>query len=127
MGFHRVEFCDMNNWPQDAVFYHLFPLGCFGAPERNSFDGPAAHRLSDLTRWIDYLEEFGVNALLLGPVFESSAHGYDIADYFRVDRRLGDDTTLPVVSRELHRRGIRPCSTCVPSHWPGLLGVSRRS
>jgi glycosidase len=95
------------SWPQDAIFYHLFPLGCLGAPERNSFDGPAANRLSDLTRWIDYLEEFGVNALLLGPVFESSAHGYDIADYFRVDRRLGDDTTLAAVSRELHRRGIR--------------------
>lgn len=94
-------------WPQDAVFYHLFPLGCFGAPERNSFDGPAANRLSDLMPWIDYLEELGVNALLLGPVFESSAHGYDIADYFRVDRRLGNGATLAAVSRELHRRGIR--------------------
>jgi len=29
-----------------------------------------------------------VNALYLGPVFESSAHGYDIADYCTVDRRL---------------------------------------
>ena len=95
------------SWSQDAVFYHLFPLGCLGAPERNSFEGPRANRLSDLMRWIDYLEDLGVNALLLGPVFESSAHGYDIADYFRVDRRLGDDATLAELSRELHRRGIR--------------------
>ena len=95
------------SWSQDAVFYHLFPLGCFGTAERNSLDGPPANRLSDLMRWIDYLEEFGVNALLLGPVFESSAHGYDIADYFRVDRRLSDDATLAEVSHELHRRGIR--------------------
>jgi cyclomaltodextrinase / maltogenic alpha-amylase / neopullulanase len=97
----------MSSWAQDAIFYHLFPLGCLGAPERNSFDGPPANRLSDLMRWIDYLEDLGVNALLLGPVFESSAHGYDIADYFRVDRRLGDDAMLAAVSRELHRRGIR--------------------
>jgi cyclomaltodextrinase / maltogenic alpha-amylase / neopullulanase len=94
-------------WAQDAIFYHLFPLGCLGAPERNSFDGPPTIRLSNTMRWIDYLEDLGVNALLLGPVFESSAHGYDIADYFHVDRRLGDDTTLAAVSRELHRRGIR--------------------
>ncbi len=97
----------MNTWAQEAVFYHLFPLGCLGAPVRNSFDGAPANRLSCLTRWIDYLEDLGVNALLLGPVFESSAHGYDIADYFRVDRRLGDDATLTAFSRELHRRGIR--------------------
>ena len=97
----------MSSWAQDAIFYHLFPLGCLGAPERNSFDGPPANRLSELMRWIDYLEDLGVNALLLGPVFESSAHGYDIADYFGVDRRLGDDAMLAAVSRELHRRGIR--------------------
>ena len=65
------------------------------------------NRLSDLTGWLDYLEDLGINALLLGPVFESSAHGYDIADYFHVDRRLGDDATLAGLSRELHRRGIR--------------------
>ena len=116
------------SWFQDAVFYHLFPLGCLGAPERNSFEGPAANRLSELMVWIKYLEDLGVNALLLGPVFESSAHGYDIADYFRVDRRLGDDATLAAVSRELHRRGIlRGARRRVPSHRQGLLGVSRRS
>ncbi len=97
----------MNPWAQDAVFYHLFPLGCLGAPERNPFAGAAADRLSGLTRWMDYLGDLGVNALMLGPVFESSAHGYDTADYFRVDRRLGDDASLAGLSRELHRRGIR--------------------
>ncbi len=106
----------MNNWAQDAVFYHLFPLGCFGAPVRNSFAEPPANRLSALTDWIDYLEDLGVNALLLGPVFESSAHGYDIADYFRVDRRLGDDATLAAMSRELRRRGIRVVLDAVFHH-----------
>jgi cyclomaltodextrinase / maltogenic alpha-amylase / neopullulanase len=106
----------MSNWAADAIFYHLFPLGCFDAPERNSFEGPPANRLSELMRWIDYLEELGIDALLLGPVFESSAHGYDIADYFRVDRRLGDDAALATVSRELHRRGIRVVLDAVFHH-----------
>jgi cyclomaltodextrinase / maltogenic alpha-amylase / neopullulanase len=97
----------MHSWAQDAIFYHLFPLGCLGAPQRNSFDGPPANRLSHLTPWIDYLEDLGVNALLLGPVFESSTHGYDVADYFRVDRRLGDDAALSAFSSKLHNRGIR--------------------
>ena len=105
-----------NTWADDAVFYHLFPLGCLNAPARNSFEGPPANRLSDLTRWIDYLERLGANALLLGPVFESSAHGYDVADYFRVDRRLGDDAALAAISRELHRRGIRLVLDAVFNH-----------
>jgi len=95
------------SWDSDAVFYHLFPLGCLGAPPRNSFDGPPANRLDALMNWIPHLEDLGVNALLLGPVLESSAHGYDTADFFRLDRRLGDDTALTTFSRELHRRGIR--------------------
>ena len=107
---------EMSSWAADAVFYHLFPLGCLGAPARNSFEGPPADRLSELMRWIDYLEELGVNALLLGPVFESSAHGYDIADYFRVDRRLGDDAMLTAIGRELHRRGIRLVLDAVFNH-----------
>ncbi len=107
---------EMSSWDADAVFYHLFPLGCLGAPARNSFDGAAADRLSKLMGWIDYLEDLGVKALLLGPVFESSAHGYDIADYFRVDRRLGDDAMLTAISRELHRRGIRLVLDAVFNH-----------
>ncbi|HVN63769.1 MAG TPA: alpha-amylase family glycosyl hydrolase, partial [Candidatus Binataceae bacterium] len=94
-------------WDADAIFYHLFPLGCLGAPERNPFSGPPANRLAKLGGWIEHIEELGANALMLGPVFESSAHGYDIADFFTVDRRLGDETALTAFSRELHRRGIR--------------------
>ena len=97
----------MTNWARDAVFYHIFPLGCLGALERNPLAGSPVNRLSSLMHWIDYLEDLGVNALLLGPVFESSTHGYDTADYLRVDRRLGDDTALAAISHELHRRGIR--------------------
>jgi cyclomaltodextrinase len=53
------------------------------------------------------LQDLGVNALYLGPLFESTAHGYDTADYGKVDRRLGENRTLSALSAELHRRGIR--------------------
>lgn len=94
-------------WATDAVFYHLFPLGCLGAPERNSFEGPPVNRLASLMKWIDELEYLGANVLLLGPLFESASHGYDTADLLTIDRRLGDDAAMASVSRELHGRGIR--------------------
>src|SRR5208282_6186812 len=42
-------------WPRDAVFYHIYPLGCLGAPVRNPFHGPPSDRISLLSAWIDYL------------------------------------------------------------------------
>ncbi len=91
----------------DAVVYHLYPLGCFGAPARNDFASPPEPRLTGLHAWLDELEHLGASALYLGPVFESTAHGYDTADYFCVDRRLGDDDTLAAAADDLHRRGMR--------------------
>jgi cyclomaltodextrinase / maltogenic alpha-amylase / neopullulanase len=95
------------SWVSAAIFYHLFPLGCLGAPERNSLGDPPANRLAGLMPWIDHMERLGANALLLGPIFESGSHGYDTIDLFAIDRRLGDEAAMISVSQEIHRRGIR--------------------
>ena len=94
-------------WPKNAIFYHLFPLGCLDAPPRRPSDQGVTHRLRNLEGWLDYLEELGIDALLLGPVMQSSSHGYDIADYFEIDRRLGDEEDFTAFSRALHGRGMR--------------------
>jgi cyclomaltodextrinase len=57
--------------------------------------------------WIPHLHNLGVTGVYLGPVFESSAHGYDTVDYFHVDRRLGNNGTLSDLVSALHRNGIR--------------------
>ena len=97
----------MKHWAYDAIFYHVYPLGFCGAPSHNDFCSPAVPRLEQLYGWIDHLQALGVNALYLGPLFESTAHGYDTADYYRVDRRLGSNQTLSEVVAALHRSGIR--------------------
>jgi glycosidase len=95
------------HWTTDSIFYHIYPLGFCGAPERNDFTSVPAPRLEKIYEWITHLRELGVNALYLGPLFESTAHGYDTADYFHVDRRLGTDETLANLTAELHRNGIK--------------------
>ncbi|NNJ10918.1 alpha-amylase [Chloroflexales bacterium ZM16-3] len=97
----------MNHWSQDAVFYHIYPLGLCGAPRRNDFSEQPTPRLAELHAWIGHMRELGANALYLGPLFESTAHGYDTADYYHVDRRLGDSQTLADLSAALHAAGIR--------------------
>lgn len=97
----------MTDWARNAEFYQIYPLGFCGAPQRNDFTSSAVPRLEKISEWLDHIQELGINALYLGPVFESSAHGYDTSDYFNVDRRLGTNETLSSLSAELHQRGIR--------------------
>ncbi len=64
-------------------------------------------RFDALYDWLDHWQTMGINTLYLGPLFESTAHGYDTADYLQVDRRLGSNETLARLAAELKRRGIR--------------------
>ncbi|HEX6041361.1 alpha-amylase family glycosyl hydrolase [Longimicrobium sp.] len=97
----------MTNWAADAVFYHIYPLGLCGAPHRNDFQSPPEPRLAQLHDWIPHLRRLGINAVYLGPLFESTEHGYDTADYGLVDRRLGETSTLAGVVEAMHAAGIR--------------------
>ena len=103
----RMKETDMADWARDAVFYHVYPLGLCGAPARNDFGAPPIERLDALVPWLDHIRDLGANALYLGPLFEATAHGYDTADYWHLDRRLGTDETLTRVVSAAHERGIR--------------------
>lgn len=96
-----------HHWAFDAIFYHIYPLGFCDAPERNDFVSGPLPRLTKIETWLEHLQALGINALYLGPVFESTAHGYDTADYYRVDRRLGSDADLVQLVQASHARGMR--------------------
>ncbi len=97
----------MNHWINDAIFYHIYPLGLCGAPAQNDFSSAPQARLEKIEGWLDHIQGLGANSLYLGPLFESSAHGYDTADYYWVDRRLGSNETLAHLSQAIHQRGMR--------------------
>jgi glycosidase len=97
----------MEHWIENAVFYHIYPLGLCGAPHQNDFSSSLQPRLQRLTAWRDHILGLGCNTVYLGPLFESSSHGYDTADYFHVDRRLGTNQTLIDLVADFHAHGIR--------------------
>ena len=94
-------------WVKEAIFYHIYPLGLLGAPLENHDHFEPVDRLQNLIPWLDHLEWLGVNAIYLGPIFESSKHGYDTIDYFQIDRRLGSNENMKNLSNEIHKRGMR--------------------
>ena len=93
-------------WYDNAVFYHIYPLGMTGAPKENSYGEPV-ERLNQLIPWISHIKSIGCNALYIGPLFESVGHGYETTDYKKLDSRLGTNETLKNFVAECHAQGIK--------------------
>ncbi|HHE47402.1 MAG TPA: alpha-amlyase, partial [Candidatus Acetothermia bacterium] len=107
-------------WVRDAVFYQIFPdrfrngdvsndppgtRPWGGLPDRKSTFGGD---LNGILEKLDYLEDLGVTALYLTPIFKApSNHKYDTEDYFQVDPAFGSDETLRELVAALHARGMR--------------------
>lgn len=93
-------------WYDEAVFYHIYPLGLSGAPKKNN-GGEVTNRFQDLEKWILHMKRMGFTALYIGPLFESVGHGYETTDYKLVDRRLGDNNSFKHFTEKCHENGIK--------------------
>ena len=96
----------MAKWYEEAIFYHIYPLGLLGAPKTHTEEG-TVHRLRELDDWVCHMKECGFTATYIGPLFESTSHGYDTKDYKQVDSRLGDNEDLKHFVKLCHENGIR--------------------
>ena len=117
------------NWVDDAVFYQIFvdrfnkgqcdnvrddlvPWDAEPTPT-NYFGG----NLQGIIDKLDYLEDLGINAIYLTPIFESiSNHKYDISDYMKIDKYFGDKETMCQLVKQAHNRGIRIILDAVFNH-----------
>lgn len=112
---------DVPDWVADAIFYQIFPdrfarhsdarakelhLEPWEAPP--TVYGFKGGTLRGIEERLDYLQELGVNALYLNPIFQSPAnHRYHTHDYFKIDPILGDKRDFDSLLGACHRRGIR--------------------
>ncbi len=92
-------------WIYHSIFYQIYPIGFCGAPVHN--DGQTVPRILKIRDWSGYLEDLGVNSLILNPIFESDNHGYDTRDFRAVDCRLGTNRDFADVCRDLHLHHIK--------------------
>ncbi len=111
---------DTPEWVRDAVFYQLFPdrfarsarlvpAGPF-EPWEAAADPPGfkGGDLFGIAERLPELEELGITALYLTPIFSSASnHRYHAYDYKEVDPLLGGETALRELLDRAHERGIR--------------------
>ena len=87
-------------------------------PERSQ--GPREFYGGDLAgvcQKLPYLQDLGVTALYLNPVFTSpSSHKYDTTDYDHVDPHFGGDEALAALCNELRARDMRIILDAVVNH-----------
>ena len=126
------------DWVKHAVFYQIFPdrfarsgrvaaqedvaLKPWGAPPaEQGFQGGDLYGVVDR---LDYLDDLGITALYLNPIFASAAnHRYHTYDYYQVDPLLGGNEALRELLDAAHTRGIRVVLDGVFNHasrgfWP---------
>ena len=116
-------------WVKDAVFYEIFPerfangdpsndppdcVAWTSTPTRDNFFGGDLQGIID---HLPYLEDLGVTALYVTPVFKARTnHKYDICDYLSVDPAFGTNELLRRLVAKAHDKGIRVILGAVFNH-----------
>ena len=132
------------SWLERSVFYQIFPdRFANGDPSNDPVEeadprqrytrktfpwGEKAPRdrklmpfyggdLAGIETHLDYLEQLGVNALYLNPIFTAfTNHRYDVSNFREVDPVLGGDQALISLRQALSQRDMRYVLDIVPNH-----------
>lgn len=76
--------------------------------------------LKGVTTKLDYIKEMGYNGIWLMPICESTTyHGYDVIDYYTVERDYGTNDDMKELVSEAHKRGINVIVDMVLNHTSG--------
>jgi oligo-1,6-glucosidase len=99
-------------WWKEAVVYQIYPKSFVDS------DGDGIGDLAGITERVDYLDDLGVDAVWLCPVYESpqADNGYDISDYQSIMDAYGDMDDWRKLLDALHERDIRLIMDLVVNH-----------
>jgi len=108
-------------WVKHAIFYQIFPDRFFRSPRTKHPNGmqfkpwgssPTEQgfqggNLNGIVERLDYLQDLGVTAIYLNPIFASASnHRYHTYDYTQVDPLLGGNQALRQLLDAAHARNM---------------------
>ena len=103
---------EQTKWWQKAVIYQIYPRSFYDSNADGIGD------LQGIIRKLPYLQELGIDAIWLSPVFRSPQddNGYDISDYQDIDPIFGNLADMDELIAEGKKRGIRIIMDLVLNH-----------
>ena len=101
-----------DRWFKEAVIY------CLDVETFQDSNGDGVGDLPGLISRLDYLERLGVTCLWLNPIHPTPNcdDGYDVADFYGVDPRLGDLGDFAELIHQADNRGLRVIIDLVINH-----------
>ncbi|MEO8192401.1 MAG: alpha-amylase family glycosyl hydrolase [Gemmatimonadales bacterium] len=107
------------DWARGGVCYEIFVRSFYDS------DGDGVGDIAGLTQKLDYVNDgnpstqrdLGASCIWLMPIAQSpSYHGYDVTNYYEVNRDYGTNADFRRFMTEAHRRGIRVLVDLVLNH-----------
>lgn len=101
-----------HDWWRQAVVYQIYPKSFQDSGDKGTGD------LQGIIRRLDYLQELGVDALWLTPIYSSPQvdNGYDIADYYAIDPAFGTMQDFDQLVTACKQRGLHLIMDMVFNH-----------
>ena len=101
-----------SSWARTAVVYQIYPLSF------KDSNGDGRGDLDGITSKLDYLQELGIGAIWLSPIYSSpmADFGYDISDYQNIHPWFGKLENFDFLIQSAHERGIKIMLDFVPNH-----------
>lgn len=99
-------------WWKQSVIYQIYPRSF------QDSNGDGIGDIRGIIRRLDYLEDLGIDAVWLSPVYRSPQddNGYDISDYQDIDPMFGTMADMEELIGEAGKRGIRIIMDLVLNH-----------
>ena len=99
-------------WWRDGVIYQIYPRSF------KDSNGDGIGDLIGIISGLDYLQDLGVDAIWLSPVYPSPDvdFGYDVSDYHEIHPHFGSMEDFNHLVREAHRRNIHIIMDLVLNH-----------
>lgn len=101
-----------NKWWKSAVIYQIYPKSF------QDSNGDGIGDLRGIIQRLDYLENLGIDAVWLSPVYRSPQddNGYDISDYQDIDPMFGTMQDMEHLICEAKKHNIRIIMDLVLNH-----------
>lgn len=99
-------------WWHRATVYQIYPKSFMDS------NGDGIGDLPGIISKLDYLQELGITAIWLSPVYQSPMddNGYDISDYESIAAEFGSMADMEELFSEAKKRGIRIIMDLVVNH-----------
>jgi len=101
-----------DEWWKHAVIYEIYPRSF------QDSDGDGIGDIKGITSRLDYLEDLGINAIWITPMYPSPGvdYGYDISDYTAIDPVYGTMEDFDRLVAEAKKHNIRVIMDYVINH-----------